>query len=153
MVRNNSLASYVWMAIVLKDELRAEPNMSLQGMRIVLQDKYGVTDFGNHKLFRTRLRTKGGDLQKHGEEYTKLKWYGIMVHKTNPGLKVVVASDCLHSERVARDLPKFKRIFLSLATSRNGFLKGCRPFFWLEWNSFEGSLWGHTTICSGIRCK
>ena len=141
-VRNNSLASYVWMARVLKDALRAEPNMSLQAMRTVLQDKYGVTDFGNHKLFRARLRAKGGDLLKHGEEFTKLKWYAIMVLKTNPGSNVVVASDCLHRERVPRDVPKFKRIFFCLAASKDGFLTGCRPFFGLDGTHLKGPYGG-----------
>ena len=61
-VRNNKNANSGWMAKVLAADFLADPNMSLKNMKNKLKDKNGVTGLSKAKLFRARVKARGGSL-------------------------------------------------------------------------------------------
>ena len=89
-------------------------------MRPMLKDNFGLIDIHNSKLFRARLKARGGSNEVHIQEYKYLICYTHMVHKTNPGSVVVVASEAVG------DPLRFKRIFICLEACYRGFTEGCR---------------------------
>ena len=59
-----------------------------------------------------------------------------MVLNTNPGSMAIIQSDA------STKLPKFKRIFICLAVSRDGFLAGCGPVVGLGGYQLKGPYGG-----------
>ncbi|KAL5576963.1 hypothetical protein UlMin_018662 [Ulmus minor] len=55
-----------------------------------------------------------------------------MISTTNPGSMAIIHSDASNQP------PNFKRIFICLAASRNGFLEGCRPVIGLDGCHLKG---------------
>ena len=59
-----------------------------------------------------------------------------MISTTNPGSMAIIHSDA------SKQPPNFKRIFICLAASRNGFLEGCRPVIGLDGCHLKGPYGG-----------
>ena len=107
-------------------DFRDDPNMSLGNVRQKLQDRYGLTGLPKCKLFRARLKAKGGTVVARTEEFINLRCYGNMVLIANLGNKAIIRSD------VIAHPPHFKRLFICLQASIPGFVAGCRPVIGLD---------------------
>ena len=137
-VRNNKNATSTWITRVLGPEFLADPNMRLKNIRKKLKDKFGVTGLSKAKLFRARVKARGGTLESHIAEFQKLRWYANMVLRTNPGSMAIVRSEVTR----LGGLPHFQRIFICLEACKRGFLTGCRPVVGLDGCHLKGPYGG-----------
>lgn len=58
---------------MLATEFRDDPSLFLANIRQKLKDRYGFTGLQSCKLFRARLKAKGGTVVAHTEEFTNLR--------------------------------------------------------------------------------
>ncbi|GAV57022.1 hypothetical protein CFOL_v3_00561 [Cephalotus follicularis] len=75
---------------------------------------------------------------KYKDSYTRLPKCANLLKSENPGNMVEIKTH----ERIGRQLPIFKRIFICLYAMKRGFSKGCRPFFGLDGCHLKGSYGG-----------
>jgi hypothetical protein len=81
-----------------------------------------------HRLYRARRLAKDMIRGKMDEQYNKLWDYMETLRRTNVGSCVMMKVD-----RPLPDIPaKFKRLYLSLAAMKRGFLVGCHPIIGLD---------------------
>ncbi|KAL5573091.1 hypothetical protein UlMin_022688 [Ulmus minor] len=137
-IRNNKNATLTWIARVLGPEFLADPNMRLTNIRKKLKDKFGVTGLSKAKLFRARVKARGGTLESHITKFQKLRWYANMVLRTNPGSISIVRSEVTR----LGGLPHFQRISICLEACKRGFLTGCRPVVGLDGCHLKGPYGG-----------
>jgi hypothetical protein len=67
--------------------------------------------------------------RKLKDQYRRLWDYCETLRQTNSGSCVVMKVDKPNPDL----LPKFGRLYVSLATMKKGFLKGCRPIIGGRW--------------------
>ncbi|KAL5568681.1 hypothetical protein UlMin_025256 [Ulmus minor] len=143
-VRNNRVASSAWIAKVLATDFRDDPTMSLANIRQKLKDRHGLTNLTDCKLFRARMKAKGGTIFSHTDEFMNLRRYAHMVLTTNPGSKAIIQSDATGNP------PHFRRLFICLHACIMGFLEGCRPIIGLDGCHLKGPYGGILLAAIGL---
>lgn len=122
-------ATSAWVAAKLLHKFAAQPNKSKAGIEEDLRSEFGITGLSPMKLFRARQKAKTMLHGDHGMQYAKLRLYGEMVLKYNPGSIFKVT--CCERQRV--DAPiMFKRMFVMFEGAKKAFLQGCRPFIGID---------------------
>ncbi|KAL5571202.1 hypothetical protein UlMin_020799 [Ulmus minor] len=107
-IRNNIVASSAWIAKVLATDFRDDPTMSLANIRQKLKDRHGLTNLTDCKLFRAKMKAKGGTIFSHTDEFMNLRRYAHMVLTTNLGSKAIIQSDATGNP------PHFRRPIIGL---------------------------------------
>ena len=110
--------------------------MKLGVMRQKLKDRFALTGIFKVKLFRGRVKARGGTLVAHTEEFCNLRCYANMILISNLGSIAIIRSDSSNTS------PNFKRLFICLAAYRSGFLEGCRPVIGLDGCYLKGPYGG-----------
>ena len=136
LVKANRKASSNWMARVLANDLRVDPNMKLGVMKQKLKNRFALTGIAKAKLFKARVKAKGGTMESHTEEFCNLRCYAHMIMHTNPISVAVIYSD------TSNHPPNFKRIFICLVACIHGFLEGFQPVIGLDGYHFKGPYGG-----------
>ena len=80
----NSEANSTWIAKKVRRKLRDNPEMKLDAMQAILQNKFGV-DAHKMQLYRAKVRVLDEMEGNHGESYSMLRLYGKQIIKSNPG--------------------------------------------------------------------
>ncbi|KAK9285521.1 hypothetical protein L1049_024715 [Liquidambar formosana] len=141
----NPNANSAWIAKIFVDRLRANPEMTLNGMGTELLEKHGV-EVSKMQLYRARKRAREDIEGNYGESYSKLAMYAEEVRRTNPGSLIKIQCDRLSPERS----PTFKRFFLCLEAMKTGFFNGCRPFLGLDGCHLKGLFGGVLLAAVGL---
>jgi hypothetical protein len=130
-------ATSTWIAKKLKGSLNADPNMSYKLMSNELSSKFGIE--ANHmQLYRARKKGREELEGSHADSYKKKVKYAHLLLEKNRGniVKLNFHDGTSLEHRV------FKRIFVCLAACKDGFVKGCRPFFGLDGCHLKGPYGG-----------
>ncbi|KAF7844335.1 uncharacterized protein G2W53_001240 [Senna tora] len=132
-----------WIAEKLKGSLNADPNMSYELISNELSTKFGV-EAHPKQLYRARRKGKEQVEGCHAESYKKILKYAELLLERNRGSIVKLN---YHDKTSLEETPIFKRIFVCLTACREGFLKGCRPFFGLDGCHLKGP-YGGVVLCA-----
>jgi hypothetical protein len=133
----NSNATSTWIATKLESKLKAEPNMSYASMSQELLDRYGIEPTNVTKLYRARNKVKQDNKGIHALSYNDLPAWAFSAFETNPGSIIK-----LELEPRLNKNPEFKRFFVCLNAMKNGFVRGCRPWFGIDGCHLKGPYGG-----------
>ena len=118
-------------------QFRADPNLSYETIHEYLLSTYRI-EVSRMQMYRARRKAKEQIEGNHAKTYSKLRHFAELVRVANP-----CSVDKLEVERINLEAnPVFKRFFLCLDAMRNGFVKGCRPFIWMDSCHLKGSYGG-----------
>ncbi|XP_058747011.1 uncharacterized protein LOC131620001 [Vicia villosa] len=133
----NSNATSTWIAGKLESKLKADPNMSYAGMKQELLDNYGIEPSNVGQLYRAKKKVRQDTKEFHALSYNNLPSWANLALETNPGSIIK-----LELEPRINQNPIFKRFFVCLNAMKNGFVKGCRPWFGIDGCHLKGPYGG-----------
>ncbi|KAF7154271.1 hypothetical protein RHSIM_Rhsim01G0131900 [Rhododendron simsii] len=134
---SNFEANSTWIAKKMANELRANPNMSLDCMQVLLHQKYGI-EASRIQLYRAKRKALEVIEGNHSDSYPLLTTYASEVRKSNPGSLVKIQCDRLTETHN----PVFKRYFICFEAMRTGFMEGYRPFIGIDGCHLKGPFGG-----------
>ncbi|PON49589.1 hypothetical protein PanWU01x14_229050 [Parasponia andersonii] len=154
---SNKSATATCIVKALKAEFKVDPPLSLQAMRTLLKDRFGL-EVEKMKLYRARNKTRREAKEDHDASNAKLRNYCHMVLLTNPRNIAILHSlvqpepipmepDSIHSDLrpipvEPVPIPRFKRCFIYLEGAIASFLNRCRPFIGLDGCHLKGPYGG-----------
>jgi len=133
----NSNATSTWIARKLNNKLKADPNMSYAGMKQEQLDNYDIEPSNIGQLYRARKKVRQDTKEFHALSYNDLPSWANLAFETNPGSIIK-----LELEPRINQNPIFKRFFVCLNAMKNGFVKGCRPWFGIDGCHLKGPCGG-----------
>ena len=71
-IKNNEKASSKWMTEKLRADFAQQPNMTMDGMKKILQDRYNLSGLPKMKLYRDMVMAKCSTLHSHDAEVRML---------------------------------------------------------------------------------
>ncbi|XP_062152677.1 uncharacterized protein LOC133861000 [Alnus glutinosa] len=140
----NHLITSKWIAEWCLDSFRDQPNMPVEVLKKKVKKKWNV-EIHPSTLYRARKRAQEVIYGKLGEQYHRLWDYCATIRSTNVGSCVI-----LMVERPMPEMPcRFQRMYISLATMKNGFKDGCRPVIGLDTCFLKGVYKGQLMAAIG----
>jgi hypothetical protein len=133
----NSNATSTWIAKKLENKIKADPNMSYAIMKQELLDNYGIEPSNVGQLYRARKRVRQDTKGIHALSYNDLPVWANIALEINPGSIIK-----LQLEPKINKNPEFKRFFVCLNAMKNGFVRGCRPWFGIDGCHLKGPYGG-----------
>ena len=134
------------MAKKLRVDFAQQPNMTMDGMKKILQDRYNLSGLPKMKLYLAMVMAKGSTSQAHDEEVRKIRLYAQMILKTNPGSYTLIHSELGQTS----NKPTFNRMFVALDACVKGFVAGCRPVLGLDGCHLKGQYGGTLLTAIGL---
>lgn len=130
-VEKNKDATSTWIAN--KIEWKANPDIKISALRDELKETYGI-NVSDLRLYRAQKKAKEDHEGNHGASFWKLRQYAHMVRHTNRGSDAILDCRIVDPESP----PMFKRFFMCLDATKQGFIQGCRPFIWMDGCHLKG---------------
>jgi len=143
---DNPAATYRWIVSKLFENVRANPNMSVKGIKNALMEKYNL-----HKTHNTICKAKRVILDeimgKHEEGFSLLASFTEMIKVVNPGSICYIKWKDAENEG---SRPIFQRIFVCFKACKEGFMAGCRKFIRVDGTHLKGFYKGVLLTTMGI---
>ncbi|XP_019191044.1 PREDICTED: uncharacterized protein LOC109185560 [Ipomoea nil] len=123
-----------FLAKMYKDEIK----LNTEWGRIQFQEHVKANlkcQVSKHQAYRAKqkaLKQLEGDVS---EQFNLLNDYCEELKRSNPGTSVKMKLD---SEFTVNGIPRFLRLYICFAACKEGFLRGCRPFFGLDGCHLKG---------------
>ena len=138
------VASAKWIARKIIDLLRADSTVKPELLRHELA-KYGVfpTDM---QLYRAKQKAQDIIDGSHGDSYSLLPKYCVMIMNTNPGSIAKIQFEMTLGSAV----PSVKRMFVGLDALKKGFFGGCLPFIGFDGCHLKGPYGGVLLSAIGL---
>ncbi|XP_010248473.1 PREDICTED: uncharacterized protein LOC104591381 [Nelumbo nucifera] len=127
-VTTNRKATNTWVSTKIEGLLRADPTMSSSVLRSEIRIMF-VIDVTWRKVHRAKLKVVDRIRGSLADSYAILPQYCTTLLASNPR-SVVKLHAPLDSEENTYEV--FKRVFICLASPRDGFLDGCRKIIQLD---------------------
>jgi hypothetical protein len=125
---DSSRVSAKWLARRYESLFRSDPNTGIQTLIDKAKLHYGV-DVPKMMAYRAKNHALDAVLGDHREQYFRLRDWAQAVIDTNPGSRVIVQTVIPPpSMENPHPGPTFHGLFFCLNGTKEGFLKGCRPF-------------------------
>ncbi|KAM0891124.1 hypothetical protein ACQ4PT_026581 [Festuca glaucescens] len=129
---DSSRVSAKWLARRYESLFRSDPNTGIQTLIDKAKLHYGV-DVPKMMAYRAKNHALDAVLGDHREQYFRLRDWAQAVIDTNPGSRVIVQTVIPPpSMENPHPGPTFHGLFFCLNGTKEGFLKGCRPFIGLD---------------------
>ncbi|KAJ6827356.1 uncharacterized protein M6B38_368445 [Iris pallida] len=116
------LASQSWIASVIKDKLRENPDYRPRDIAKDLETEYGLS-MSYHRAWRGKSIAEKELHGSHEEASNQLPWFCEKIMETNPGSFTIFET---------MEDSKLGRLFVSFHASLHGFEHGCRPLLFLD---------------------
>ncbi|TXG47915.1 hypothetical protein EZV62_027209 [Acer yangbiense] len=120
-VAENKEVTSRWVASVLGNVIRLNPNGKAKSLKNELQERFAMK-VDTQTIYRAKKIVLENLKSHHVEAYAKLRKYGNAIRSYNPGTDVLVAMN----PDVELDNPTFLRFYLSFKACQLGFLNGYR---------------------------
>ena len=129
---DSSRVSARWLAGRYESLFRSDPHIGIQTIIDKEKLQYGV-EVPKMMAYRAKNHALDAVLGDHREQYFILRDWAQAVLDTNAGSRVIVHTVVpLPSEENPHPGPTFHGLFFCLNGTKEGFLKGCRPFIGLD---------------------
>ncbi|XP_059431694.1 uncharacterized protein LOC132165226 [Corylus avellana] len=140
----NSIVNSTWISNKLIEKFRIQPNIPLNVIQHEVKEKWKV-DVSPSMMYRARAKACQKIYGKLEDQYGHLWDYCETLRQTNRGSCVIMKVDGPNPNV----LPKFGRLYFSLAAMKKGFLDGCRPVIGVDGCFLKGPFKGHQLAAVG----
>ena len=114
-----------WLADKSVESIRTDPKTTVDTMIENTKMSFGV-EVPRSKAYRARTKAFTVVIGDHVAQYRRIRDYLQAIIDTNPGSRCIVTTKHLLGDPSPN--PRFHGLFICLNASKEGFLKGCRPF-------------------------
>jgi hypothetical protein len=132
-VYKSSIVNSRWIADILYDKFKVQPDMPLRVIQDEVKRKWNV-EVSRSQMYRSRKKAEQKIYSGPGEQYGRLWDYCETLRRTNLGTCVMMKVERPNPNLLA----KFHRLYLSLVAMKKGFLKGCRLVIGLDESFLKG---------------
>jgi hypothetical protein len=140
----SSIVKSTWIANKLIDKFRVQPDMQLHVIQNEVKERWRI-DVNPSMMYRARIKANKEIYGKHEDQYAALWDYCETLRATNPRSCVVMKVD----RTVPEVIPRFQRLYCSLAAMKKGFLEGCKPMIRIDGCFLKGPFKGQLLTAIG----
>ena len=140
----NSIVNATWISNKLIEKFRIQPKMPLDFIQHEVKEKWKV-DVNPSCMYKVRAKACQKTYEKHEDQYGHLWDYCEILRRTNKGSCVMIKVD----KPNPYVLPKFGRLYVSLAAMKKRFLDGCRPIIGVDGCFLKGPFKGQLLAIVG----
>ncbi|CAL9003282.1 unnamed protein product [Prunus brigantina] len=136
-------ANSTWISERFCDKMRRNPNWTAGQLQDEGREHYAM-NVTHNQVYRAKKLAKKVIKDSYKEQFERLRDYAEQIKKTNPGSTVVIKTE------LSGDDALFERIYICLASSKKGFLEGCRPVVGVDGCHLKGPCSGQILTAVGV---
>ena len=125
---SNKVLDGKWLCEKYLNKFRAQPTWSFAGFKQQVNDDTQI-DISKWQFYRARKLARAQIDGSTKEQYSRLWDYCAELRRANPGSTVKMKC---YPQATGEVNPKFQRLYVCMAATKNGFLAGCRRIIGLD---------------------